>query len=101
VSGGNEMGGPALQELETRVTVWNVTTGEQELIFADHKDVVNAVAWSPDGKRLATASVDRTVRQYAMGIDLLMSLARRRVTRNLTPNECRKYLHRDDVPPIW
>ena len=101
VSGGNEMGGPALHELETRVTVWNVTTGEQELIFADHKDVVNAVAWSPDGKRLATASVDRTVRQYAMGIDLLMSLARSRVTRNLTPNECRKYLHRDDVPPIW
>ena len=35
-----------------------------------------------------------------MDIDLLMDLARSRVTRNLTPEECRKYLHRDDVPPI-
>ena len=30
----------------------------------------------------------------------VLSLARSRVTRNLTPEECRKYLHRDDVPPI-
>jgi hypothetical protein len=33
-------------------------------------------------------------------IDLLMSLARSRVTRNLTPEECRQYLHLDEVPPI-
>jgi hypothetical protein len=35
-----------------------------------------------------------------MDIDLLMSLARSRVTRNLTPEECKKYLHLDEVPPI-
>jgi hypothetical protein len=35
-----------------------------------------------------------------MDIDLLMSLARSRVTRNLTHEECRKYLHLDEVPPI-
>jgi hypothetical protein len=35
-----------------------------------------------------------------MDIGLLMSLASSRVTRDLTPEECRKYLHRDDVPPI-
>ena len=35
-----------------------------------------------------------------MDIDLLLSLARSRVTRNLTLMECQKYLHRDDVPPI-
>jgi WD40 repeat protein len=58
------------------------------------------VAWSPDGKRLATASVDRTVRQYAMDIELLLQVARGRVTRNLTPEECRKYLHLKEVPPI-
>jgi WD40 repeat protein len=100
VSGGNEMGGPGLQELETRVTVWNVSTGEQEMVFSDHKDVVNSVAWSPDGKRLATASVDRSVRQYAMDVALLLQTARTRLTRNLTREECWKYLHRKDVPPI-
>ena len=33
-----------------------------------------------------------------MDIDLLMALTRSRVTRNLTPEECQKYLHRDDCP---
>ena len=35
-----------------------------------------------------------------MDVDLLISLARSRVTRNLSPEECRKYFDRDDVPPI-
>jgi hypothetical protein len=35
-----------------------------------------------------------------MDIDLLMALARSRVTRNLTVEECQKYLHLDEVPPI-
>jgi hypothetical protein len=35
-----------------------------------------------------------------MDIDLLLLLARSRVTRNLTPEESRKYLHMDVVPPI-
>jgi WD40 repeat protein len=100
VGGGSEMGRPDFQELETRVTVCNVTTGERELEFSDHKDVVNCVAWSPDGRRLATASVDRSVRQYAMDVELLLQIARGRVTRNLTHEECWKYLHRKDVPPI-
>jgi len=57
-------------------------------------------ALSPDGKRLASAGGDGIVQVYAMGIELLMSLARSRVTRNLTLEECRKYLHLDKVPPI-
>ena len=58
------------------------------------------MAWSPDGQRLATAGDDGIVHVYAMGIDLLMSLARSRVTRNLTLEECRTYLHLDAAPPI-
>ena len=58
------------------------------------------MAWSPDGKRLASAGADGIVQVYAMDIELLMSLARSRLTRNLTPGEFRKYLHMDEVPLI-
>jgi hypothetical protein len=50
--------------------------------------------------RLASGGEDRIVQVYAMDIEVLMSLARSRVTRNLTLGECRKYLHRDEVPPL-
>ncbi|HVP49883.1 MAG TPA: TIR domain-containing protein, partial [Candidatus Bathyarchaeia archaeon] len=103
ISGGGEMAQGVLsgqRDVETRVRVFDVTTGEERVTFSDHRDVVTCVAWSPDGKRLAAGGVDRTVRQYAMDIELLMQVARSRVTRNLTPEECRKYLHREDVPAM-
>ena len=32
------------------IRIWNVETGEQELLIEDHADWVMGVAWSPDGK---------------------------------------------------
>ena len=40
------------------------------------------------------------VQIYAMGVELLLSTARSRVTRNLTATESRRYLHVDEVPPV-
>jgi hypothetical protein len=51
-------------------------------------------------KILVSGGEDGTMQIYAMDIDLLMLLARSRVTRNLTLEECKKYLHFDEVPPI-
>lgn len=46
------------------VKVWDATTGQTILTFTqqDDKNEVNAVAWSPDSKRIATGSDDETVR---------------------------------------
>jgi WD40 repeat protein len=74
--------------------------GRELITLAAHSGAVNNVAWTPDGKRLLSGGDDGLIQVYAMDIDLLMSLARSRVTRNLTPEESRKYLHRDDVPPM-
>lgn len=44
--------------------VWirNATTGEEMCCMGDHTDAVQAVSWSPDGAKIASASSDKTVR---------------------------------------
>jgi hypothetical protein len=44
---------------------------------------------------IVTASADGTARIYLAHIEDLMELARSRVTRELTPEERRRYLHED------
>ncbi len=82
------------------VRIWDTKNGRELITLAGHDGAVNSVTWTADGKRLLSGGADGIIQVYAMDIDLLMSLARSRVTRNLTPEQCRKYLHRDDVPPI-
>jgi WD40 repeat protein len=56
-----------------------------------------SVAFSPDGSLLA--SVDgTTVRVWALDIDDLLEIARQNVTRSLTEEECRLYLHVEACP---
>jgi len=59
---------------------------------------VYRVALSPDGMRIVSVGRDRTVRVYELEIEELIVLARSRLTRELTRNECQKYLHLDVCP---
>jgi len=40
------------------VQVWDSSSGRTLLTYRGHSDIVNSVAWSPDGKTLASASDD-------------------------------------------
>jgi WD40 repeat protein len=80
--------------------LWDAGTGKELMSLSGHGAAVGSVTWSADGKRLATAGVDGIVEVYAMDINDLMALARECVTRNLTTDECKKYLHVDKCPPI-
>jgi WD40 repeat protein len=55
--------------------------------------------FSPDSSQLITAGDDGMVRVYLLDTAELMALAQSRLTRWLTADECRRYLHIDTCPP--
>lgn len=72
--------------------LWDALTGK-ELLTLYAPDGLMDVDFSPDGSQLAAASRDGTNRIYLLKLEDLMELARQRVTRSLTKEECQRYLH--------
>jgi WD40 repeat protein len=60
--------------------------------------VVWSVAFSPGGRFVAASGTDGTARVWLLGIEDLMELANDGITRSLTDQECRQYLHLDRCP---
>jgi WD40 repeat protein/transcriptional regulator with XRE-family HTH domain len=77
--------------------LWDSFTGKELLTF-HAPDGLTSVAVSPDGSQLAVASRDGTARIYLLRLGDLIALARQRVTRSLTNEECQQYLHMDTCP---
>jgi WD40 repeat protein/transcriptional regulator with XRE-family HTH domain len=78
--------------------VWDVATGEELFSLYGNTGNVFGVSFNPDSTRLATAGADGTVRTYTLNLDGLMELAQTRLTRPLTNEECRKFLHVEACP---
>jgi WD40 repeat protein len=78
--------------------VWDAETGKELATLTGHTVIVSGVAFSPDGTRLATASRDGTMRVHALRLEDLIALAKSRVTREFTLEECRQYLHLEECP---
>jgi WD40 repeat protein/serine/threonine protein kinase/DNA-binding SARP family transcriptional activator len=98
--------------------LWDVGTGRQTLTLAGgvagevgaeskfcfrtlhlaYLGVGGKLAFSPDGTRLAYTAADGNVRVLALEIDDLIDLARHRLTRSWTQDECETYLHRGTCP---
>jgi WD40 repeat protein len=74
------------------VRLWAPRTGRQDVVLR-HDGVVWDVDFSPDGSKLASASPLGIVRIFALDLDDLIAIAKRNVTRVLTADECRQYLH--------
>jgi WD40 repeat protein len=78
------------------VRLWQLEPLRERLVVATDlaEQGSHMLAFAPDGQRLAV-SVDGIVSVYALDIDDLIRLARDRVTRGFTDQECRQYLHVD------
>ena len=70
--------------------LWDTSTGNRILVL-NHDQWVNNVVFSPDGKYVATAS-DKTARLWICDTVDLINEASNRLTRNLTPEEWKKYM---------
>ncbi len=102
---------------EGAVTLWDMETGKERLTLADRlvpqgrdeidfqggfglpsnaKNMsISGVDFSPDGRYLAAAGSDGTVHVYIMSLEELMEIARSRLSRDFTQEECRTYLSLD------
>ncbi len=79
------------------IRLWDARTGEARLVVTDRAASVRSLAFSPNGRRLAAA--EDLVRIYMLDVDELVDLATARLTRALSDDECRRYLHVESCPP--
>ena len=80
------------------VRLWDARTGAETLNLMGPSTPAVKVAFSPDGKRLTAVSAEGEALVYALSLEELVAVARRRVTRAMTPAECRQFLHAERCP---
>jgi dipeptidyl aminopeptidase/acylaminoacyl peptidase len=83
---------------DSTARLWDVSTGEELLVLRGQTRGLTDLEFSADGTRLATSAIDGTVRVYVLPLQDLVDLARFRLTRSWTEEECRKYLHLEACP---
>ncbi|HOW69980.1 MAG TPA: protein kinase [Phycisphaerae bacterium] len=56
--------GPTGQAADNTVRVWDLQSASPVFVLTEHKDAVLGLAWSPDGKHIASGGADRTLRVW-------------------------------------
>jgi WD40 repeat protein len=80
------------------VRLFDAATSKQVLLVPGHRAPVERMVFNADGSVLASQDSAGMVLVWALDIDDLLEIARRNVTRSLTDEECRQYLHLETCP---
>ena len=79
--------------------IWDIATDNILLSLPVEGGRAMAVAFSPDRKHLAVGA-EAGIQIFILPVEDLVTLAKSRVTRSLTAEECQKYLHVKVCPAI-
>lgn len=92
----------ASSSVDHTIKIWTLPKqGKQvaePLTLYGNSSAVYQIAFSPDGTRLTSAGRDHVVHIYALSLEDLINIARSRLTRTWTLEECQKYLHTASCP---
>ena len=91
---GARLGGTTIDERGFAIRIWDWPAGNEILKL---RDSGLRIALSPDGRLIATVRPRQPVpfvHVWALDPELLLEIARDRVTRKLTEEECARYLQR-------
>lgn len=78
------------------VKIWDLDSRRQIASIPGHPGAIVELGFSPDGSSLAAASSDGTVLLHLVGLEDQIALARDRLVRGFTDEECHRYLHLED-----
>ena len=81
------------------IRFWDVTSGQELAILTEPDGSFQfGISFSPDFRFLTASDLTNRTRVFVISIEDLVTLARTRVTRTLTKDECRQYLHLEECP---
>jgi WD40 repeat protein len=75
--------------------LWNAATGEEQAILQPNRagsEAIVQASFSPDGQYVVTLTQSGQINLWAATRSMLLKLARERSLRQLTPEECNRYL---------
>ncbi|HEX5969885.1 MAG TPA: WD40 repeat domain-containing protein, partial [Intrasporangium sp.] len=75
------------------IRLWDPRTGAQTLVLYSADEEVDSVGFSPDGSMLASSGASGIVHVWTLDLDVLMDIAKARLKRGFSEEECRVYLH--------
>ncbi|PKO19197.1 MAG: hypothetical protein CVU39_01205 [Chloroflexi bacterium HGW-Chloroflexi-10] len=78
--------------------LWDISTGQQLRVYSGHTAVISSVSFTPDGKRIVTGSLDKTIRTWITDYNDLLSYACSRVVIDLNSGDRSFYEVSDQEP---
>jgi WD40 repeat protein len=78
--------------------VWDASSGKELHVLQANSAQVRGAHFNANGTHLFTTGMDGVIREYTLNIEELVELAKARLTRTWTKDECQQYLHTEQCP---